>query len=324
MKLSKVSKCLIATPISHLSQVSTFVDLHHDCFLLNENGNRNEIIEQISFNRNIKYLFVNPNAQGYYIDFDFLTATKIKGINTCSTGTNHIDIEACTKNDVEIYNLTTDFELIDSLPSTSELAFGMMLSLCRKLILSNQQVIDSGLWDYTSVMGRQISGMTIGILGYGRLGKLFARMLDGFNVKIIICENDPQKSIPLKYTKVDIEELFEKSDALAIHIHSTPENKDLVDTTLLRKMKKGACLVNTSRGDLVDEYAICKQLEEGYLGGYATDVLRSEFTDIEKSPILNLARKNMYNIIITPHVGGMTFEGQTKAFLYALNKFSFS
>ncbi len=324
MKLSRTSQCLIATPISHLSQVRSFVDFHHDCFLLNEYGNRNEIVEQICLNRDIKYLFVNPNAQGYYIDCDFLNATEIKGINTCSTGTNHIDLDACKKNDVQIYSLTTDFELIDSLPSTAELSFGMMVSLCRKVILSNQQVVDSGLWDYTAVMGRQISGMTIGILGYGRLGRLFARMLEGFNVKILICENDLAKSIPSKYTKVDIEELFAEADALAIHIHSTPENKNLVETNLLRKMKKGAFLINTSRGDLVDELAICKQLEEGSLGGYATDVLSSEFTDIHKSPIFNLARRKMYNIIITPHVGGMTFEGQTKAFLFALNKFRFS
>ena len=82
-------------------------------------------------------------------------------------------------------------------------------------------------------------------------------------------------------------------------------------------------MINTSRGDVVNELDISKSLESGHLGGYATDVLESEFSNIDDSPILNLYKKNKYNIIITPHVGGMTFEGQEKAFLYALNKFKF-
>ena len=172
-------------------------------------------------------------------------------------------------------------------------------------------------------MGHQLAGSTIGILGYGRLGKIFCEQLSGFRTNILVCDNSIDVEVPNKYKRVDIDTLFASCDAIILHIHSSKQNKQLVDNKLLSLIKKGSYLINTSRGDVVNELDISKSLESGHLGGYATDVLESEFSNIDDSPILNLYKKNKYNIIITPHVGGMTFEGQEKAFLYALNKFKF-
>ncbi len=322
MNLSPKSQCLIATPISHLPEVHRFVKANHNHFKLLEKPSRTQVIDEFQNNSNLKYIFVNPNAQGYYIDSAFLEATNVLGINTCSTGTNHIDLLSCTKKQIQVYSLTTDFELINKLPSTAELAFGMLISLCRSIIIANRLVVDDNCWDYTTVMGRQIGGMTVGILGFGRLGSIFAKLLGGFGAKILICENDPSKEIPTNATKVDIKTLFNSSDAVSIHIHSNEANQNLIGAQLINSMKKDSFLINTSRGDVCDEQAIAESLLKKRLGGYATDVLSSEFDNIQHSPIHKLAKQKLHNIVITPHVGGMTYEGQTKAFLYALNKFT--
>ena len=171
-------------------------------------------------------------------------------------------------------------------------------------------------------MGNQLAGKTIGCLGFGRLGKIFCQQLKGFNVNIKVCEKE-NIFIPKPYIKVSIRELFSTCDAVAIHIHSSEDNKNLISKDLLSISKKGLILINTSRGDICDELEISKYLKSGHIGGYGTDVLSSEFINIDLSPIYNLAKEKRYNIIITPHVGGMTYEGQSKAFLYALNKFKF-
>lgn len=322
MDLSLKERCLVATPVKHLPQVQGYLQEHENYFTVCEKATRSDLISLFRSDPTLKYLFVNPNAQGYRIEGSLIDELKLKGINTCSTGTNHIDLLACASRGVQVLSLTTDFDLINSLPSTAELAFGMLIGLLRSMTLSHHQVTVKNEWDYTKNMGRQFSGLTIGVLGYGRLGRMFVEMLTGFGVKIIVCESDADKLLPDHVDRVSIEELFEKSDAVAVHIHSTDKNRGIISKHLLDKMKRGAYLVNTARGDICDENAIAENIVNGRLGGYATDVLATEFTDITLSPIHTLAKMNSYNIIITPHVGGMTYEGQSKAFLYALKKFN--
>ena len=322
-KLNKENKCLIATPVNHLPLVEEFINKRKEIFIVEEKINKSHLEKKLIQDKNIKYLFVNPNTQGYLIDEELLSKVNIKGINTCSTGLNHIDTKYCDLKKILVTSLKEDFDLINNLPSTSELAFALLQGLFRKIILCNDQVVENGIWDYRNVMGFQLEGKTIGCLGYGRLGKIFCRQLKGFNVEIKVCEKEPTIIIPENYEKVSIEKLFSICDAVAIHIHSTKFNKKLIGSALLSKTKKGFCLVNTSRGDICDESEISKYIIKNHLGGYATDVLATEFTNINESPIYKLAKKKIHNIIITPHVGGMTFEGQTKAFLYALNKFDF-
>lgn len=319
-KLNTKKRCLIATPVNHLPSVKEFLIKKKNLFLIEERISKDNLVNKFNEDHTLKYLFVNPNAQGYFIDKEMLSKLTILGINTCSTGTNHIDMEYCKEKKIDVISLKNDFEIINNLPSTSELAFCLMQSLFRKLILCNNHVVDAGGWDYLNVMGNQLAGKTIGCLGFGRLGKIFCNQLRGFNVDIKVCEKE-NTIIPKPFKKVSINELFLTCDAVAIHVHSSSENKNLVNCKLLEKTKKGFLLVNTSRGDICDELEIAKLINNGHIGGYATDVLSTEFIDIKLSPIYKLAKERNHNIIITPHVGGMTFEGQSKAFLHALNKF---
>ena len=323
MKLTSSSKCLIATPVSHLPAVKNFIVEHNEYFVLNENGDVDSVTKSFIDDPCIRYIFVNPNAQGYFIDEDFINKTRLLGINTCSTGTNHIDLTAVKKKQLDFFSLTNDLSLISQLPSTAELAFGLMIGLCRSIVRCNFDVVANGNWDYTSFMGSQLKGKRVGIVGYGRLGKMFANMLKGFDVETVICEKNAEIDVG-HYQRLEINHLFATSDIVVLHIHSTSENKKLVDKNLIGLMKENSYLINTSRGDICDEGDICTYLQNGKLGGYATDVLATEFTNIKHSPLYQLARQGIYNIIITPHVGGMTYEGQEKAFLHALKKFQFS
>jgi len=321
--LNRNTRCLIATPISHLVEVRKYLEGKEDYFKLAENAKKEDIKLILKNDSTLKYIFINPNAQGYKFDKDLLSQINIKGINTCSTGTNHIDLEFCKEKNIEVLSLKNDYELINDLPSTSELAFCMLQGLSRKLTMCNIQVFEDKIWDYRNVMGHQIAGKTIGCLGFGRLGKIFCKQLEGFDVNIKVCETK-KIDIPKKYERVSIEELFLQSDAIAIHIHSCKENLKLINRRLLSNSKKGLILVNTSRGDICDENVISDLLKNGHLGGYGTDVLATEFTNIEDSPLFKLGLEKKYNLIVTPHVGGMTYEGQNKAFLYSIKKFCFT
>ena len=245
MELNSQNKCLIATPLLHLPNVENFVNKHQHCFEINENISYDDLKKLFACRRDIKALLVNPNAQGFVIDYKLLAESSLQCINTCSTGLNHIKLEDCSKLGIEIYSLKNDFSLINNLPSTSELAFGMMLGLFRNYSKCNNSVLRYD-WNYKSVMGHQLEGASIGVLGYGRLGKIFCRQLSGFNVNVSVCESSSKVSVPSSFKRVTINQLFSESDAVAIHI-PLRENKMLINSDLLSKVKQGMYLINTSR-----------------------------------------------------------------------------
>jgi len=268
-----------------------------------------------------EYLFTNPNKQNFILDGDILQCGKLKVINTCSTGLNHIDLDYCKEHNIDVWSLKEDYELINDLPSTSELAFGLMMSLLRNIPKSFHSVRD-GNWDYEPYVGHQIKGKTIGVIGYGRLGKIMCRLFDGWGVKLLV--TDPYERINERITTargVPLSELLEKSDVVFLHTHVTDETRGMVDDEFLSQMKQGSYLVNTARGELVDEGSIIKSIEQGHLKGYGTDVIKDEFGDIQNSKLVEFSINPNNNVVITPHIGGMTIEGQTKAYLWAVSKF---
>ena len=265
-----------------------------------------------------EYLFTNPNKQNFLLDGDILKNGKLKVINTVSTGLNHIDIDYCKEHNIEVWSLKDDYELINDLPSTSELAFGLMMSLLRNIPKSFHSVRD-GNWDYEPYVGHQIKGKTIGVIGYGRLGKIMCKLFDGWGVKLLA--TDPYERI-ITARGVPLDELLEKSDVVFLHTHVTDETRGMVDDEFLSQMKQGSYLVNTARGELVDEGSIIKSIEQGHLKGYGTDVIKDEFGDIQNSKLVEFSINPNSNVVITPHIGGMTIEGQTKAYTWAIRKFN--
>ena len=292
-----------------------------------------EELKSTLFETKTKYLFTNPNKQTFILDEEVLKDSSIKVINTCSTGTNHIDMEYCKENNIEVWHLAKDYELINQLPSTAEHAFGLMLSLIRKIPMSFHSVKD-GNWDYEPYIGRQLKGLTVGIIGYGRLGKMMARYCDTFEMNVIVCDPYVTKldlykddyeyvydNVSEAHRSVDFNTLCKESDVISLHVHVTKETLGMINGNTIKRMKKKPYLINTSRGEIVYEKKVIEAIEEGKLSGYATDVITDEFGNIHNSKLVEFSMNPTNNVIITPHVGGMTWEGQTKAYKWAINKF---
>jgi len=271
-------------------------------------------------NNNVDWIFTNPNKQNFVLGEDVLGGVNLKGINTASTGLNHIDLDYCKKNNIQVLSHKDDYALINDLPSTSELAFGLMMSLMRNIPKSFHSVRD-GNWDYEPYVGHQIKGKTIGVIGYGRLGKIMCRLFDGWGTDEVLI-NDPYVSeIDPCEKKVELNTLLDESDVVFLHTHVTDETRGMVDEEFLSYMKEGSYLINTSRGELVDEEAIIESIKVGHLKGYGTDVIKDEFGDIQNSKLVEFSINPNNNVVITPHIGGMTIEGQTKAYHWAIDKF---
>ena len=316
-----MQKIAVITPISHLDGVRDLLETKGKVFYLENNPSKLEV-RNLLVKEVINIIVCNPNQQSFIIDSELLDNTKVKLINSCSTGLNHIDLGYCQKNNIEIQCHKTDYKLINQLPSTSELAFGLMMSLLRNIPQCNSHV-SRYYWDYTQFMGRQVKDLKIGIIGYGRLGKMMYNYCEAFGAHVKVY--DPYKrdemndSFLLNHYTSNLEDLFQECDVISLHVHVTDETKYMVSKKLLGLSKKGLYIINTSRGEIVKENDIVQSLNSGNLLGYGTDVIENEFDDLTKSPIIK-AMNNNKNIIVTPHVGGMTIEGQTKAYKWSINK----
>ena len=308
-------KILCITPVKHLDGVYEKLQSYGEVIYKPE-VDRNEL-KILLDTTGADYLFTNPNKQNFILDKEVLQFGFLKVINTCSTGLNHIDTDYCKENKIDVWSLKEDYELINDLPSTSELAFGLMMSLLRNIPKSFHSVKD-GNWDYEPYVGHQIKGKTIGVIGYGRLGKIMCKLFDGWGVKLLA--TDPYERI-ITARGVPLDELLEKSDVVFLHTHVTDDTRGMVDEEFLSYMKEGSYLINTARGELVDEKAIIESIECGHLKGYGTDVIKDEFGDIQNSKLVEFSMNPNNNVVITPHIGGMTIEGQTKAYHWAIGKF---
>lgn len=159
---------------------------------------------------------------------------------------------------------------------------------------------------------------TLGILGCGRLGSIVAEYGRAFRMHVV--GHDRRSVVLPEVEMVSYDDLLRKSDVLTIHIHLTEENRGLVDRESLRKMKPGAILINTSRGAIVDEEALLEALENGRLAAAGLDVVEGEWRDdLADHPLIRYARSHE-NLIVTPHVGGVTFESQAMAYTAAAQK----
>ena len=308
-------KILCITPVKHLDGVYEKLQSYGEVIYKPE-VDRNEL-KILLDTTGADYLFTNPNKQNFILDKEVLQFGFLKVINTCSTGLNHIDTNYRKENKIDVWSLKEDYELINDLPSTSELAFGLMMSLLRNIPKSFHSVKD-GNWDYEPYVGHQIKGKTIGVIGYGRLGKIMCKLFDGWGVKLLA--TDPYERI-ITARGVPLDELLEKSDVVFLHTHVTDDTRGMVDEEFLSYMKEGSYLINTARGELVDEKAIIESIECGHLKGYGTDVIKDEFGDIQNSKLVEFSMNPNNNVVITPHIGGMTIEGQTKAYHWAIGKF---
>ncbi len=304
-------KILCLTPIKHLDGIYEHLETFGDVYYSPELNEKDFFYFDgpAAWMDEYDVIFCNPNKQRYILNKE--TLQSFRGtIVTASTGLNHIDMKYCEDNNIKVLSLTKDYDLLNRLPSTAELAFGLMLSMLRNIPNAFDDVKRGG-WDYDMYVGNQLQGKTIGIIGYGRLGKMMNKYcwLFGMRVKVY----DPYKGHD------DLDSLLKESDIISLHVHANDETRHMINKKTLGKMKKNSYIVNTSRGEIVNEKDIVQSLRDGHLKGYATDVIEDEYGNRHNSPILKGVKKGL-NIIVTPHIGGMTWEGQQKAYKWAIDK----
>ena len=224
------------------------------------------------------------------------------------TGLDHIDRETCDELGIQVISLGTDTELLKDVRSTAELTMGLTLALMRKIPQASASV-KAGEWYRAPYKGADIVGKTVGIIGVGRLGKMVAHCFQAFGAQVqgygrSLIEASGVRQID------SLEKLVATSDIISIHIGYDESTHHLVDEALLSHFKKGAFLINTSRGAVIDSNALIKALENDWLAGAALDVIENEY-DVSKSTLIAYA-KTHDNLLITPHIGGFTTDSFAK------------
>lgn len=233
-------------------------------------------------------------------------ARKLKVIGTPSTGTDHLDLVAIRKAGITCFDIAREFDLINGFSATSELAFGALLALNRKICEARRAVLD-GNWGREAFTGFQLLGKTLGIIGLGRLGKISARIGNGFGMRVVACDIRDD-ACALNVEMVDFDSVVREADVLTIHVHLRDETRGMVSRDVLSRMKKKAILINTSRGGLIDETALLEALRSGGIAGACLDIIDGEWMeDVRQHPLVQYAQHNS-NLLIVPHMGGATYE----------------
>ena len=233
-------------------------------------------------------------------------APGLKFIARAGAGLDNIDEAYAKERNIQLMNAPEG-----NRDAVGEHAVGMLLSL-----MNNHRKADieirNGIWDREGNRGWELKGRTVGIIGYGFMGSSFAKKLAGFDVKVIAYDKYKRGFSDAYATECSMEEIVKYSDVLSLHIPLTKETRQLVDEEYLRHFRKEIFFLNTARGEIVNTKAILEALKAGKILGAGLDVLEAE-----KFP--NLAEQSWYNelkasqkVILTPHVGGWTFESYRK------------
>jgi len=240
-------------------------------------------------------------------------------IATATTGLDHIDLKAAKDKGVEIISLFGEKKFLDDINATAEHTMALMLSLVRHIPFAHADVF-LGFWRRDKFRGMELGGKTLGIIGMGRLGRKVAHYATEFGMKVITY--DPYlKKKPTCVALSSIKRLLSEADIVTLHIPLNESTRNIFNEDYFKLMKKDSLLINTSRGEVVDEKALLRSLTEKRIRGAALDVLTGECDEriLKKHPLINYAKKNS-NIIITPHLGGATWESMEKTEIFIAQK----
>jgi len=236
----------------------------------------------------------------------FDAAPKLKIVAQMAVGFDNIDVQEATKRGIYVTN--TPEVLTDT---TADFAWALLMAIARRVVEADKYV-RTGQWKvgwHPSMMqGRDIHGVTIGIVGAGRIGFAVAKRATGFNMKILFYDVVPRPEIEkeLGAKKVDLDTLFRESDFVSIHVPLMKETYHLVNAEKLKLMKKTAYLINNSRGPVVDEKALYEALKEGRIAGAGLDVFEQEPIPVD-NPLLKLD-----NVVVAPHISSASYETRSK------------
>ena len=249
-------------------------------------------------------------------------AKHLKVIAAVTTNVSHIDAYAGDMG-IKILSLKDEIEFLNTITGTAELAVGLIIDLLRRTPWAFEDVKQYH-WRRDRFRGHNLYGKTLGIFGFGRLGKWMARYGNAFNMSVIAHSPhiDAAECKELNCRPVDFATLLGESDIISINAHYTEETRDIFNMDAFKQMKKSALLVNTAAGGIVEENDLVDALEQGVIAGYGTDVLASELhfdEDFSNNSLIEYA-KTHENAIVVPHTGGMTHESREATDVFLAKK----
>jgi len=279
---------------------------------------------QVSFNREDKVFSKDTlkkameNADGIVctvtdnITNDLLSTAnkKVKIIANIGVGVDHIDLQSARENNVIITN--TPDVLTEA---TVDVATLLLLSVTRNAFLV-EKMLRQGEWkgfSLTENLGVDVRGKILGIVGMGRIGKAFAkRAHEVFGMKILYYNRSPVKDLTFEASvRFDLDALLEESDVISLHLSSDERNKNIISKSRMKKIKASSFLINTSRGDVIDQTALIDLLEKKKISGAGLDVFLNE-------PNVPLSLRQLSNVTLYPHIGSATYETRTKMGMLAV------
>jgi glyoxylate reductase len=212
---------------------------------------------------------------------------NLRIIANYAVGYNNVDIDAARELGITISN--TPGVLTEA---TADLTMALILAVTRRLVEGDDEVRTTGrcIWEPLHMLGASLQGKRLGIIGIGRIGTAVAARAKAFGLEIVgVRRGEP------------LDKLLATSDIVSIHTPLNHETRHLIDRAALGKMKRGAFIINTARGPIIDEEALCDALQSGHLGGAGLDVYEGE-------PVVNPRLRSMRNVVLAPHIGSATFE----------------
>ena len=233
----------------------------------------------------------------------------LKIIANYAVGFNNIDLKAAT--DAKIAVTNTPGVLTDA---TAELTWALIMSVSKRIVESDYFTREGKFngWGPMLMLGCELSGKTLGIIGAGRIGTAVAQKASGFNMNLLYFSNSGNEIIENKYggKKVLLNELIEKSDFISLHVPLNDETFHLIDSREFKQMKNTAFVINTSRGQVINESALIDALKENQIAGAGLDVYENE-------PEIQRELLELNNVILLPHIGSATYEARTKMAIMA-------
>lgn len=231
---------------------------------------------------------------------------NLRYIVTPTTGLNHLDLDYLQQRSIKVVSLKGEAAFLNSIQSTAEHTWMLLLSLIRNLPAALAAVRQNN-WDRVPFLAEELNTQTLGIIGFGRLGKILLRYARAFDMQVLLHDIDDSAFTKESLAfRTNLDPLLAQADYVILQADYRESNRHFFGKAHFRKMKKGACFINTARGELVDEAALLEALQSGHLRGAALDVLDGDSaweTAPAGHPLIAYARQND-NLLITPHMGG--------------------
>ncbi len=229
---------------------------------------------------------------------------RLRVVSSCSVGVDHVDLQAAARRGIPVGH--TPGALTET---TADLAFALLLAAARRVAEGDRFVREGRWtpelrWEPELLLGRDVHGATLGIVGLGAIGRAVARRAQGFGMRVLGWSRTRREIEGVRWT--DLRALLEESDFVSLHVALTPETRGLLDRGRLGWMKRGAILVNTTRGGVVDEGALAEALVDGRLAAAGLDVFEEEPLSA-RSPLLALD-----NVVFSPHIGSASIATRSR------------